>query len=108
MLGLMAIKGDWKDPDGRFGTTSYFSTGLFEYSFQTPLYTNNYISTGAGGVLYDLNYTHYLYDANGQPVNPNKSDVSQYGFYGRSEERRVGKECRSRWSPYHEKKKVKQ
>src|SRR5438445_13378653 len=24
---------------------------------------------------------------------------------GRSEERRVGKECRSRWSPHHEKKK---
>src|SRR5215208_7809814 len=24
---------------------------------------------------------------------------------GRSEERRVGKECRSRWSPYHSKKK---
>ena len=22
-------------------------------------------------------------------------------MYGRSEERRVGKECRSRWSPYH-------
>ena len=22
-------------------------------------------------------------------------------FYHRSEERRVGKECRSRWSPYH-------
>src|SRR2546426_3863553 len=22
-------------------------------------------------------------------------------LYGRSEERRVGKECRSRWSPYH-------
>src|SRR3712207_9498076 len=25
---------------------------------------------------------------------------------GRSEERRVGKECRSRWSPYHYKKKA--
>ena len=25
-----------------------------------------------------------------------------WGYYaGRSEERRVGKECRSRWSPYH-------
>ena len=23
------------------------------------------------------------------------------GFFKRSEERRVGKECRSRWSPYH-------
>ena len=22
-------------------------------------------------------------------------------YYPRSEERRVGKECRSRWSPYH-------
>src|SRR3712207_7752880 len=24
-----------------------------------------------------------------------------FGLRGRSEERRVGKECRSRWSPYH-------
>src|SRR5574342_944788 len=29
----------------------------------------------------------------------------QVHWLGRSEERRVGKECRSRWSPYHEKKK---
>ena len=28
------------------------------------------------------------------------SDTSQTGLL-RSEERRVGKECRSRWSPYH-------
>src|SRR5204863_2444187 len=28
-------------------------------------------------------------------------------YSGRSEERRVGKECRSRWSPYHYKKKTK-
>src|SRR5215813_9255759 len=25
----------------------------------------------------------------------------RFGYRGRSEERRVGKECRSRWSPYH-------
>src|SRR2546427_13281048 len=32
------------------------------------------------------------------------ADISVVGFDGiamRSEERRVGKECRSRWSPYH-------
>ena len=29
------------------------------------------------------------------------SVLTSSGFYGRSEERRVGKECRSRWSPYH-------
>src|SRR3712207_9520205 len=31
-----------------------------------------------------------------------------WGTPGRSEERRVGKECRSRWSPYHSKKKKSQ
>src|SRR5262245_63092947 len=30
-----------------------------------------------------------------------------FAFTGRSEERRVGKECRSRWSGYGERKKVK-
>ena len=30
-------------------------------------------------------------------ANKGKGDVSSF----RSEERRVGKECRSRWSPYH-------
>ena len=31
------------------------------------------------------------------------SDLQSWfeGNYARSEERRVGKECRSRWSPYH-------
>ena len=28
-------------------------------------------------------------------------DIGQMQMYVRSEERRVGKECRSRWSPYH-------
>ena len=27
--------------------------------------------------------------------------VNSYQMFQRSEERRVGKECRSRWSPYH-------
>ena len=29
------------------------------------------------------------------------SNTAAIGEKGRSEERRVGKECRSRWSPYH-------
>ena len=28
-------------------------------------------------------------------------DLIKWARTGRSEERRVGKECRSRWSPYH-------
>ena len=30
-----------------------------------------------------------------------KYKVREYTRCSRSEERRVGKECRSRWSPYH-------
>ena len=38
-------------------------------------------------------------------ANPPVAKVIDWGKYqyqsSRSEERRVGKECRSRWSPYH-------
>ena len=44
----------------------------------------------------------------GVKVNVSEENVSvdlalniRYGYEIRSEERRVGKECRSRWSPYH-------
>ena len=30
-----------------------------------------------------------------------EAGLSKLAFASRSEERRVGKECRSRWSPYH-------
>ena len=33
------------------------------------------------------------------PNNVTADNTIYYGY--RSEERRVGKECRSRWSPYH-------
>ena len=34
-------------------------------------------------------------------INPHTHDQLIFNKGGRSEERRVGKECRSRWSPYH-------
>ena len=49
-------------------------------------------------------------DESGEPGNPETDTDSEAGSYLRalialrkirSEERRVGKECRSRWSPYH-------
>ena len=73
-----------------------------------PQYTNvnqgesEYRQWGAGIESYDfqmcskigeyaVNYSHNLQQLLSAHV----------GSYFRSEERRVGKECRSRWSPYH-------
>ena len=38
---------------------------------------------------------HYIFTA------PDDKIIWDVGHLTRSEERRVGKECRSRWSPYH-------
>src|SRR5256885_7424587 len=48
---------------------------------------------GVVGVLIAMAYLSVLY--------PLRFDVTEARLYSRSEERRVGKECRSRWSPYH-------
>src|SRR5690606_40578128 len=55
---------------------------------------------------------HFIQFAqNGLQYDVQRSAFTTLHFYSslkkmlRSEERRVGKECRSRWSPYHEKKK---
>src|SRR6266508_5252540 len=42
----------------------------------------------------------------GPKISSVYTDMSGVTLSRRSEERRVGKECRSRWSPYHLKKKV--
>ena len=40
-------------------------------------------------------------DARGHGQSEKPHDPEAYADDARSEERRVGKECRSRWSPYH-------
>ena len=70
-----------------------------------------------GSVIADVGCDHgyipiYLYqkgmipkaiamDVNKGPLERAEIHIREYGLGERSEERRVGKECRSRWSPYH-------
>ena len=58
----------------------------------------------SNGLSYTLHGDYYLPDL---AVNEEEPTYGKYGMLRkqflkeRSEERRVGKECRSRWSPYH-------
>ena len=51
--------------------------------------------TGEKRYFYNFKDTSF---AISEPIDGNPATVANGG---RSEERRVGKECRSRWSPYH-------
>ena len=48
-----------------------------------------------------LEHVYALLKANCKPDRFDGRDGPVWGQEYRSEERRVGKECRSRWSPYH-------
>ena len=52
---------------------------------------------GHGSVSLSLNEEDILAELHGTETPP----ISDIRSALRSEERRVGKECRSRWSPYH-------
>ena len=68
-----------------------FSVGLTLTRLVKPVHRSQRVVTILSGVpLTDLE------------VGADEAQIRAiYREYGRSEERRVGKECRSRWSPYH-------
>ena len=51
-------------------------------------------------IMYKQNISN-IQLANAMFVSPSTISGYRTGRRSRSEERRVGKECRSRWSPYH-------
>src|SRR5256885_16808310 len=65
----------------------------------SAIYGSDAVS-GAVNFILDTNFTGFKLDLDGA-VNRGSNDRGELQAIGRSEERRVGKECRSRWSPYH-------
>src|SRR5256885_16331318 len=86
------------DDDHRYGALRESYT--FEYAVLEQ--ADKYKNTHFAFETYD-GYSWYL--ALGPLSNINAKYLHGSIPYWRSEERRVGKECRSRWSPYHYKKK---
>ena len=68
------------------------------------IHSNNKLLLGIYGVMSISNFYTVLevmtgLSIGGKLIETDYATASYY--YWRSEERRVGKECRSRWSPYH-------
>ena len=82
-------------------------TTIIQHSFGSPSHGNQRrkkeikgIQIGKEKVKLSLfAYDMILYTEN--PKDATRKLLELINEFGRSEERRVGKECRSRWSPYH-------
>ena len=51
--------------------------------------------------IFEVNETNKMIEQENLDVRTITMGISLLDCIDRSEERRVGKECRSRWSPYH-------
>src|SRR3712207_9089371 len=96
---------------GEYRETEPISVALTELSFAFGLQKKRQMGKARHGILPSESLIkQYMERRAGQPFFATNDvgnlhqmiidDVSQV-ICGRSEERRVGKECRSRWSPYH-------
>ena len=92
----------WKTPDGEKiegdGTNMTISAN--------KILINSAETSGSSTSTGSFAHGHFASKVGINEVAPAEAlevvgNVSGSGGYNRSEERRVGKECRSRWSPYH-------
>src|ERR1039458_8254874 len=91
-LGMKSVSGAQISPDGRYVAYTVQQANWDENDF----YTQIWIAAPATGERYQL--TSGKKSSSGAQWSP---DSRRLAFTSRSEERRVGKECRSRWSPQH-------
>ena len=94
--------------EGGPGLLPVFDGGLLDPTYGSNTYDQNHAAAQAKSIGFwasaipqkTSTKVRYVDQATGKDiVQPMK--ISGFGYQGRSEERRVGKECRSRWSPYH-------
>src|SRR2546426_3807809 len=89
-----------------FSLTYYFFF-LFFFFFQAEDGIRDYKVTGVQTCALPISSRFSrgrLVEGRGRrpPLEPRRTGAARCeGAFRRSEERRVGKECRSRWSPYH-------
>ena len=77
------------------------SVYTLEYDGDGNITKHTYSKPGIAIGLGTVTSSTYEYDKLNRLTRENNERLGKTWTYGRSEERRVGKECRSRWSPYH-------
>ena len=109
VYGPFSVQGEYiyTDVDGKSGSSSPSFDGFYVQSSYFLTGEHRKYSTSKGSFSRVKPKENYKYGAGAGAwevaARYSQIDLSDSGISGgkRSEERRVGKECRSRWSPYH-------
>ena len=103
-----SLQEELKTISGKYTINGYLPTGSKLLIQQTIANQVSEVATlnlsGSSSTFSIINidpYTNYSFQAILKDKNNNVIGQSDHIASERSEERRVGKECRSRWSPYH-------
>ena len=75
--------------------------GDIDWFVETPNFSNCFLEEGQEFLLQRETNSNWVIDMISQDLRLLEDIWITNVYLIRSEERRVGKECRSRWSPYH-------
>src|SRR5690348_2263608 len=87
------------------GTTSYITTSSQEGAYLAGILAAKMTKTHKVGIVISAADDNWYKMSGGFAQGFRSVDKTSKIVYARSEERRVGKECRSRWAPEHEQEK---
>ena len=101
---LVGYRQEWETLAASSSTGSFFETYGWLSNFLVNFWQPRkpaFMFVHEDGALVGL--VPFLVDPEGDGWCPNTLTLPEHSHFplARSEERRVGKECRSRWSPYH-------
>src|SRR3712207_8535439 len=106
MLLLQRPAGTWEPPAGRLSTSEDFEDGAVRELYEETgllVAPRHILATWVGEAPHGglLAAVTYIGRSRENDIKLSHEHLAYRWVTLRSEERRVGKECRSRWSPYH-------
>src|SRR3712207_2222161 len=96
---VKAIKAIWDELVEQLDDATFYGFLAASPAFRSFRHREVFGQVGFGTGGWDTDYPNSMLEI--LRVVFTATDDDHLSIVGRSEERRVGKECRSRWSPYH-------
>src|SRR2546430_11723173 len=100
-LDLYVVARERAIPAGGVAQADHKIIGMHQLSFDLLARGKRYDGRAVRAIFAVAGIKHARFELDGRVFARDAGKIAGGRMTARSEERRVGKECRSRWSPYH-------